>query len=70
MLRACAQFSAHRNARCDGRIGLEPEATRVAHLFMEQDHLAGAPDLAIGEHFNGVLQFMPDEPHEIAVGRA
>jgi hypothetical protein len=66
---AIPPFIAHRNARPNGRIGLEPEATRVAHLFVEQDHRAVVPDGAMAKHFNRVLQFVPDVCHEVAIRR-
>ncbi len=50
-------------------IGLKPAATRVADPHIEQGHRAEAPDVAIAEDFNRMLEFMPDICHEIAIRR-
>jgi hypothetical protein len=64
---AFLQLFAHSTSRLDGRIGLNRTATAVTPLELEHVHCSIAPDGAIAEHLNRVLQFVPDGCHEIAV---
>src|SRR5262245_44071395 len=68
--RAISQFGAHGITCHDCGVGFKAIAASVSQanaIEIEQGYLAAAPDVAMAQYFNRMLQFMPDGSHDFVI---
>src|SRR5262245_9405538 len=68
--RAFSQFGAHGITCHDCGVGFKAiaaSADQATAIEIEQGYLAAAPDVAMAEYFNRMLQFMSDGSHDFVI---